>query len=348
MGEPTIIDIRHPKLESSIHQQVIQGLTKEPKTLPALLFYSTEGLQHWNRHSHEPDFYPRQEEVRILKERAYDIASTIADKSVVVDMGSASLDKVIYLLRALEAQRKEITYYALDLSASELESTLQDIPTEDFRYVRFAALHGTFDDGLQWLNETSEIRDLPHCMLLFGLTIGNYSRSNAAAFLRQIAEYALTGNAAQNSSILVTIDSCKLPTKVLRAYTSDGVVPFALESLNFGNRLLKQERETEGLRLPDEGRNMFNSDEWYFHSGWNHILGRHEASLIPRCKDIKLGPPLEGVVVRREEKVRFGCSYKYDTQETDALFSSAGLRNTRSWQVDGCDVAFYELKLAEA
>lgn len=88
-AEPTIIDIRSSKFESSIREQVINGLTKEPKTLPALLFYSPEGLQHWNHHSHEPEFYPRLEEIRILKETAHEMASTIADNSAVVDMGSA-------------------------------------------------------------------------------------------------------------------------------------------------------------------------------------------------------------------------------------------------------------------
>ncbi|KAE8351822.1 histidine-specific methyltransferase [Aspergillus coremiiformis] len=333
-AQPTIIDIRRSQFEGSIHQQVIDGLTKEPKTLPALLFYSTEGLQHWNRHAHEPEFYPRREEIRILQEKAHEMASTIADHSVVVDMGSASLDKVIHLLHALEAQRKQITYYALDLSAAELASTLQAIPTEDFHHVRVAALHGTFDDGLSWLQETPAIRDLPHCMLLFGLTIGNYSRPNAAAFLRQISEHALTGNAVRSSSILVTIDRCKLPTKILRAYTCDGVVPFALAALQYGNRLLRN----------SEGSAVFNPEDWYFHSEWNYVLGRHEASLIPRGQDIELGPPLEGVRVRREEKVRFGSSYKYDQQEREALFAAAGLKNTQFWEVEGCDVAFYELK----
>lgn len=89
LPEPTIIDIRGPEFEGSIRQQVINGLTKEPKTLPALLFYSPEGLQHWNHHSHEPEFYPRVEEIRILKETAHEMASTIADNSAVVDMGSA-------------------------------------------------------------------------------------------------------------------------------------------------------------------------------------------------------------------------------------------------------------------
>ncbi|RYP12613.1 hypothetical protein DL767_011148 [Monosporascus sp. MG133] len=346
-AQPTIIDIRRSNFESTIHQQVIDGLTKEPKTLPALLFYSTEGLQHWNHHSHEPEFYPRREEIRILQEKANDIASTIADNSVVVDLGSASLDKVIHLLHALEAQKKNIIYCALDLSTAELASTLQAIPTEEFHHVRFSALYGTFEDGLQWLKETPVIRDLPHCMLLFGLTIGNYSRQNAAAFLRRIAEDALVGNAIESSSILLTIDRCKLPTKVLRAYTSDGVVPFALEALNYGNRLLRQGQGEEGLQLqlPDKGRAVFDPDEWYFHSEWNYILGRHEASLIPRCGDIELGPPLEGVVVRREERILFGCSYKYDKQERDELILEAGLKNTRVWEVEGCDVAFYELKL---
>ncbi|OTB14168.1 hypothetical protein K445DRAFT_76025 [Daldinia sp. EC12] len=333
---PTIIDIRHSKFERSIRDQVIDGLTKEPKTLPALLFYSTEGLRHWNNHSHQPDFYPRHEEILILKEKAQDMASTIADDSVVVDMGSASLDKVIYLLHALESQKKSISYYALDLSATELMSTLQAIPTDDFRYVRFYGLCGTFDDGLKWLKETPVICDRPHHMLLFGLTIGNYSRPNAAKFLKQIAENALEGKALENSSIIITVDRCKRPTKVLRAYTSEGVVPFALEALNYGNQLLGEQ---------GDGRVLFNPNDWYFQSEWNYILSRHEASLIPRCSDIELGPPLEGVVVKREEKIRFGCSYKYNALEMEELVLASGLKTTRTWEADGCDVVFYELKL---
>ena len=185
-------------------------------------------------------------------------------------------------------------------------------------------------------------------MLLFGLTIGNYSRENAAVFLRQIAEDALRGN--PSSSVIVTIDRCKLPTKVLRAYTSDGVVPFALQALKYGNRILRKGHDgEERLQLlpEEEGREVFDPGEWYFHSEWNYMLGRHEASLIPREKDIELGPPLEGVVVRRETKVRFGCSYKYNEQEREKLFMAAGLKNTKVWEGNGCDVAFYELKLRE-
>ncbi|KAI0436160.1 hypothetical protein F4803DRAFT_567080 [Xylaria telfairii] len=350
VNNPTIIDIRYSEFERTIHEQVINGLTREPKTLPALLFYSTEGLQYWNAHSCQPEFYPRHEEVRILKQKANGMASAIADHSVVVDMGSASCDKVLHLLRALESQKKDVTYYALDLSAAELKSTLQAIPREEFHHVHFAALHGTFEDALKWLRETPGIRDRPHCMLLFGLTIGNYGREAAAVFLRQIAEHALAGNAA--SSILLTIDSCRVPTKILRAYTSEGVVPFALEALRYANYLLGQANaEEEPCNESQGARNrepLFDPEDWYFHSQWNYVLGRHEASLIPRAEDVKLGPVMDGAVVKREEKVMFGCSYKYNKHEREHLFRGAGLRNTQVWELESCDVAFYELKLGEA
>ncbi|KAM5441864.1 putative 4-dimethylallyltryptophan N-methyltransferase [Microsporum ferrugineum] len=330
---PHILDIRRSKFEESIPKQVEAGLLSSPKTLPALLFYSTEGIQHWNHHSHAPDFYPRHEEIQILKEQATDMAASIADGSVVVDLGSASLDKVIHLLEALEAAQKKVTYYALDLSFSELTSTLQAIPTEQFIHVQFSALHGTFEDGLHWLKETPVIQDQPHCLLLFGLTIGNFSRPNAAAFLRNIASQALTGSPSQ-SSILLTLDSCKVPTKVTRAYTAEGVVPFALESLKYANTLFPQDGEER----------VFDPHDWHFLSEWNYVLGRHEASLIPQSRDIKLGSPLDRIVVAKHEKVRFGCSYKYDCGERKELFESAGLHDVKIWSKEGCDVAFYQLK----
>ncbi|KAK2873341.1 hypothetical protein FQN49_002415 [Arthroderma sp. PD_2] len=330
---PHILDIRRSKFEESIPEQVAAGLSSSPKTLPALLFYSTEGIQHWNQHSHASDFYPRHEETQILKEQAAEMSASIADGSVVVDLGSASLDKVIYLLDALEAAKKKVTYYALDLSLLELTSTLQVIPTHQFNYVQFAALHGTFEDGLHWLKETPDIQDRPHCLLLLGLTIGNFSRTNAAAFLRNIASHALTRSPLQ-SSILLTLDSCKFPTKVIRAYTADGVVPFALESLKYGNKLFLQHEE----------ESVFDPQDWYFLSEWNYVLGRHEASLIPRCRDIKLGRPLDRIMVGKHEKVRFGCSYKYDHGERKELFDSAGLWNVKVWSKEDCDVAFYQLK----
>ncbi|KAG6092035.1 hypothetical protein E4U30_006015 [Claviceps sp. LM220 group G6] len=339
-----VIDIRSNRVEDSLPEQIIKGLTSQPKTLPPLLFYSNEGLEHWNHHSRQPDFYPRRQEIEILKQKGSDIARSIAPSSVILDLGSANLEKVAYLLEALEAQEKDVSYFALDISAPQLASTLEEIPSSKFRHVRFAGLHGTFEDGLRWINETPEIRDLPHCVLLLGLTIGNFSRQNAATFLQNIANHALTGASKNKNSILLSLDSCKVPTKVTRAYTSDGVVPFALQALTYAKTLLC-DRVDNGIDEPVSSCNL-RPDDWYYLSEWNFALGRHEASLIPRFEDVCLGSMLQDIIVKKEEKVRFACSYKYDEKERQRLFLDSGVDEGMIWTNEGCDVAIYELKLA--
>ena len=87
--ERTILDIRTSKLEDSICQEIIDSIRKDTRTLPILILYGNEGLQHWDTHSHAPDYYPRHEELHILKDQAYDMASSIEDNSAIVDLGSA-------------------------------------------------------------------------------------------------------------------------------------------------------------------------------------------------------------------------------------------------------------------
>lgn len=84
-----VLDIRRSTFEESIPDQVKAGLSTTPKTLPALLFYSGEGIRHWIQHSTAADFYPRREELRILHNHATDMAISIPNNSVVVDLGCA-------------------------------------------------------------------------------------------------------------------------------------------------------------------------------------------------------------------------------------------------------------------
>lgn len=57
----------------------------------------------------------------------------------------------INILQAFEKARQEVQYYALDLSFSELSRTLSEIKHDDYKYVKCRGLHGTYNDGLAWL-----------------------------------------------------------------------------------------------------------------------------------------------------------------------------------------------------
>lgn len=73
------------------------------------------------------------------------------------------------LLQALEDAGKDIDYYALDLSLKELKRTLEQVPA--FRHVRCHGLHGTYDDGLDWL-KMPENSTRPRCVMSLGSSIG--------------------------------------------------------------------------------------------------------------------------------------------------------------------------------
>ena len=82
---------------------------------------------------------------------------------------NSNLRKVSILLHALEAAGKDVDYYALDLSLKELKRTLEQVPK--FKHVRCYGLHGTYDDGLDWL-KLPENRNRPKCVMSLGSSIG--------------------------------------------------------------------------------------------------------------------------------------------------------------------------------
>ncbi|OAQ81229.1 conserved protein EasF [Purpureocillium lilacinum] len=355
--KPKVLDIRSGSVEDSLRHSVMDGIREDPRTLPTLILYGPEGLQHWDDHSHAPDYYLRHEELHILRSRAYEMAETIADNTAMVDLGSAqvsrfhespcllaptlSLDKAALLLDALEVQAKNVTYYALDLDHAELQKTLCRLPLGKYKHVQCVGLQGTFEDGLEWIKNDPEQSRRPHCLLFLGSTIGNFSRENAARFIRSMASSAFLSESAK-SSIILSIDSCKLPTKVLRAYNSEGVVPFAMAGLKHASAILCE----AACRQEDAVTETFLPDDWYYLSHYNHVLGRHEASFTPRNRDIQLGSPLEDVVIRLGETIRFGYSHKYDFAEIEQLFREAGVAAVNSWGAVGCDLSFYQLGTA--
>ena len=61
------------------------------------------------------------------------------------------MKKIKILLDALEKAEKNVDYYALDLDLKELERTLAAVPLDMYQHVRCSGLHGTYDDGVEWL-----------------------------------------------------------------------------------------------------------------------------------------------------------------------------------------------------
>lgn len=209
------------------------------------------------------------------------------------------------MLQALERAKKKVDYYALDLDRAELERTLRDI-TCNYQYVTARGLHGTYDDGASWLANPLRV-NVPKCILSLGSSIGNLTQDSGANFVKQFADTLSPGHV-----VLIGIDSCKDLVAVSHAYADRGGVThrFILNGLKHANRLLKTRAfDLRKWRVIDE------VDEW-----------GHYAFVSP-TEDVLI----EGVLIKRDERVRIEESFKFSGQQVLDILQHARLAVGARW-----------------
>ena len=197
---------------------------------------------------------------------------------------------------------KDVDYYALDLSLSELQRTFAEVSVNCYQHVRLHGLHGTYDDALKWLGPP-ESRSRPTVILSMGSSLGNFSRPEAAGFLAQFAK--LLGPA---DHMAIGLDSCEDPNRVYKAYNdAKGVTrQFYENGLAHANAVL--------------GHEVFKPAEWDVVTEYDAVGGRHQAFYSPK-KDMVI----EGAHLRKGERLIFEEAFKYSAQQREDLWRSANL-----------------------
>jgi EasF-like predicted methyltransferase len=289
-----IIDIRSSTHEISLLEKLEESLSASPPSFPSLLLWDEKGLQHFEAVTYSPEYYLTNCEIELLKKHSNEIAQEIEPGSIVLELGSGCLRKIKILLDALEARRKTVFYYALDLNRSELERTLADISPSSFRYVKCYGLLGTYDDGLRWLQQRP-IATRPKCILSLGSTIGSSSGPEAAKFLRGFVE--AVKNSTEKTMFVVGIDGCQDGDKVWRAYNdSEG------RNSRFISNILLHANKTLGYEA-------FDPKDWKVEGDWNVHCGSHDQFLVPQ-RNLVAG----GVVLRKGQGLYVVSSYKFDEE----------------------------------
>ena len=213
-----------------------------------------------------------------------------------------NLRKVDILLKAFEGSKKAVEYFALDLSLPELHRTLSAIPAGTYEYVRCAGLHGTYEDGLAWLKRTRD-QEKVTCVLSLGSSIGNFSRSDAADFLRNFAEVL-----RRQDLLIIGLDSCQDAQRIFRAYNDSlGVTQaFYRNGLTHANRLL--------------GYEGFKQSEWNVVGRYDEQLQCHEAYYIAQG-DVDIN----GIHIRKGSEIHLEVANKYSRKHMTDLWRASGL-----------------------
>ena len=289
-----------PSAESSdFAADVLAGLSKTPKALPAKYFYDEAGSQLFERITELPEYYPTRCEMQILREHGADIARLIPQGSALIEFGSGSSRKARVLLRAVPPLA---AYVPVDICREMVEQEAAELrPDFPALNVRPVTADICFPFELP-----AEAEAAPHRVGFFpGSTIGNFERHEAAAFLRNAAHILGPG-----STIIIGADLVK-NADVLNAAYNDAQGVTAKFNLNLLKRI---NRELGGT---------FKLDSFEHHAFYNrerHRIEMHLASL----KRQKVKVAGETIDFRAGETIHTENSYKYTAASLGALARGVG------------------------
>src|SRR5262245_3977757 len=176
-------------------RDVAAGLTAEPKHLSCRYFYDREGSRLFEAICELPEYYLTRAETEILERHAREIASLFQGDVTVVELGSGNAVKTRLLLEALLPGRR-LRYVPIDICRPVLEESAADL-LQLFPALDIVAVAAEYHEGLRHLvsqafqpdvrlESLTHASDRPRLILWLGSNIGNFTREEAATFLRRI------------------------------------------------------------------------------------------------------------------------------------------------------------------
>ena len=291
-------------------RDVRTGLTANPKWLSCCYFYDQEGSQLFEEICELPEYYLPQAVREILVDHAADIQAAVPDEIAVVELGSGNAAKTRILLEVLLAKRKKLCYVPIDICRTVIEDSSRELLRE-FPQLKIVAVAAEYQEGMRQLPLAA---DSPKLILWLGSNIGNFDRSEAAQFLRN-----LRSTMSPSDRLLIGIDLRKDRATLERAY-DDARGVTARFNLNLLSRI---NRELGG---------NFNLQLFRHRAFYNEEVGRIAIYLVSTVNQIVAIEQLDlEIEFKTEETIFTESSFKYSLKEIQALLQRGGLRLERQW-----------------
>ena len=281
---------------------LIAGLQKTPKELPCKYFYDTEGSALFDRICELPEYYPTRTETALLRAHADEFAQRIGAKADLIEFGAGSLQKVGYLLEALDTPN---AYIPVDISGDYLHQMAAKL-RRDHPDLAVRPVIADFTKSLQL--PTSGARRVG---FFPGSTIGNFTRVEALAFLQRAAKLLRGGG------LLTGVDLVKEPS-ILHAAYNDAAGVTAL----FNKNILARANRELGAD--------FDVDAFAHYAPYNPAAQRIEMHLISLKRQL-VNVAGQTMVFAEGETIHTENSHKYTPESFRALAASAGFEPGAMW-----------------
>ncbi|MFD8963518.1 L-histidine N(alpha)-methyltransferase [Streptomyces sp. NPDC059568] len=289
---------------AALRADVLQGLTRTPKTLPPKWFYDSRGSELFEEITRLPEYYPTRAEREILLARGPEIAALTGARTL-VELGSGSSDKTRHLLDELTALQ---LYVPVDVSESALTGAARSLLAER-PGLRVHALIADFTAGL-----TLPATPGPRLVAFLGGTIGNLLPAERAVFLASVRALLAPGD-----TLLLGTDLVKDESVLVRAYDDTAGVTAAFNK----NVLSVIDRE---LGADFDPRDFGHVALWDADNEWIEMRLRARRALTVKIPELDLVVHFEA-----GEEVRTEISAKFRQDGVRTELSAAGMELTRWW-----------------
>ncbi|HEU4855629.1 MAG TPA: L-histidine N(alpha)-methyltransferase, partial [Nitrosospira sp.] len=130
---------------SGIAGDVLEGLSRTPKSLPPKLLYDAEGSALFEQITCLPEYYPTRTEAAILMNHADEICARLGKNVSVGELGAGTATKTRILLRSLLRRQFSVNYFPLDVSDAALQLAKDEVEKE-LQAVNVHPQIGDFED----------------------------------------------------------------------------------------------------------------------------------------------------------------------------------------------------------
>lgn len=305
----TLFTVENGRSKNSFAEDVICGLTSNPKTLPPKYFYDNAGSELFEKICSTPEYYVTRTEASILKEKSESIAGANKGKTLIVELGSGSSIKTRYILNAFIKQNSSVKYVPIDVSEILIQSGNGLL--NELEGLTVTGIIGEYEESIE---AATEIFPQPKIILFLGSSIGNFDLPHAEEFLGKVSSSMRKGD-----SLLIGFDLVKSEQILNAAYNdSEGVTAeFNMNLLRRINREFGSEVNLENF----EHKAFFNPNE-----------SRIEMHLYSKCDHSFTLNGSGEIRFSKGDSIHTENSYKFTDEMIRKLANSAGLTISESWK----------------
>jgi L-histidine Nalpha-methyltransferase len=296
------------QVDPSFRQDVLAGLSRRPRSIPARWFYDRAGSELFEAITQLPEYYLARAERSLLSAVAGEVGCLSGPGRAVVEFGSGSSAKTSILLSRMSAG----AYLPIDISEDFLRESAKKL-SDEFPLLPVYPIEHDFTEPLCL---PPRFEAMPRLGFFPGSTIGNFVVPEAVDLLRSMAK-----TLGPSSLLLVGIDRIKRVSTLLPAYDdSQGVT--AAFNLNLLHRI---NRELMGS-IP--------VDAFSHYVLWNDAEARIEMHLQAR-RDATFEIDGKEFSIVKSETIHTENSLKYGSSDANVLLRAGGWNPIANWTDKG-------------